>query len=365
MIPVEIYTAVYYFFLALCIVLAVLPLFFKGSLEEFPKINLYTGTFLILVVTIAFIGLRDPYGNWRYFGDTAHYSLIYDDLDYATYGTKKDIGFYTLMVLCKSIMDVSSFYFICAVIYVLPVFLTFKKWFKEYAFFALIMFVTSMSFWSFGINGIRNGLATSIFIFALGYYNRLIISVPIMLLSMTFHSSLILPFVAFLTSSKVKDTMLLIKVWIGAVVLSFFIGGQIENLIGDFLTTSRFTDDRRLDTYFQEELDGQLIEKRFRLDFVIYSGIAILLGYYYKFKLKFKSAIYDRVFNMYLMANIVWVFLIYLAYTNRIAYLSWFLMPIVMIFPLLKKEDLVRNQMKWIYLMIFGSLLFTLLMEFK
>ncbi len=365
MIPVEKYTAVYYFFLTFSIVLAILPLFFKKNLNEFPRINLYTGTFLILIITIAFIGLRDPFGSWRYFGDTAHYSLIYEDLEYATYGTKKDIGFYAFMVLCKSFMNVSSFYVCCAIIYVILPFLTFRKWFKEYAFFALVLFVTSMSFWSFGINGIRNGLATSIFIFALGYYNRLIISIPIMLLSIAFHSSLILPFVVFLASSKVKDTMLLIKIWIGAVVLSFLIGGQIENLIGDFLTTSGFTDDKRLDTYFQEELDGQLVEKRFRLDFVIYSGIAILLGYYYKFKLNFQSKLYDKVFNMYLMANIVWVFLIYLAYTNRIAYLSWFLMPIVMVFPLLKNENLVKNQMKWMYLMIFGSIVFTLLMEFK
>lgn len=345
--------------------LAVLPLFFKRNLNEFPKINLYTGTFLILVITIAFIGLRDPYGSWRYFGDTSHYSLIYKDLDYATYGTKKDIGFYSLMVLCKDIMSVSSFYVCCAMIYVILPFLTFRKWFREYAFFALALFVTSMSFWSFGINGIRNGLATSIFIFALGYYNKLIICIPLMILSMTFHSSLILPFIVFLASIKIKNSMLLIKLWIMAALVSFFLGNQIEILIGDFLSNSGFTDDKRVDTYFQEEIDGVVADKRYRFDFIIYSAVAIVLGYYYKFKFNFKSDLYDRIFNMYIMANIIWIFLIYLAFTNRIAYLSWFLMPIVMIFPLLKKENVVKNQLKWIYIMILGSIAFTLLMEFK
>ena len=37
------------------------------------------------------------------------------------------------------------------------------------------------------------------------------------------------------------------------------------------------------------------------------------------------------------------VFFIYAAYTNRIAYLSWFLMPVVLIFPLLK-EKIYKNQ---------------------
>lgn len=365
MIPVEIYTAVYYFFLTFSIVLAILPLFLKKDLNEFPRINLYTGTFLILIITIAFIGFRDPFGSWRYFGDTSQYSLIYQDLDYATYGTKKDLGFYTFMLLCKSIMSVSSFYVCCAIIYVILPFLTFRKWFKEYAFFALVLFVTSMSFWSFGINGIRNGLATSIFIFALGYYNRLIICVPLMILSMMFHSSLILPFVVFLASSKVKNTMLLIKLWLMATILSFFVGNQIEILIGDFLSTSGFTDDKRVDTYFQEEIDGVIADKRYRLDFIIYSAIAIVLGYYYKFKLNFQSELYDRIFNMYIMANIIWIFLIYLAFTNRIAYLSWFLMPIVMIFPLLKSQNIVKNRSKWIYMIILGSIVFTLLMEFK
>lgn len=365
LIPIELYKNAYYLLLSTTVLLSILPLFNYTKIENFPKINLYTGTFLILLTVLLFIGFRDPFGSSMYFGDTKKYATTFIDIDNATYGEKKDIGFYTLMLICKSFMGISSFFLVCATIYVIPVFYTFKRWFKEYAFFALLMFVTSMSFWGFGINGIRNGIATSIFIFALGFYNKKVIAISIMLLSITFHSSLILPFVAFLLTLKITDTKLLIKIWAVAVILSFFVGSQIEALLGDYLISALGEDEKRIETYFSNELDGQVLQKSFRVDFVIYSAIAIFLGYLYKIKFKFEDKFYTTILNTYIISNTVWVLLIYLVFTNRTAYLSWFLMPIVLIYPVLKNKNLVQNQSKWIYLMILGSLIFTLLMEFK
>lgn len=365
MIPVEIYTATYYLVLSITILLSILPLFFKKDIESFPKINLYVGTFLILILVLAFIGFRDPYASSKYFGDTIQYTSTYNQLDNATYGEKKDIGFYSLMVLCKSLMNIQSFYILCSLLYVIPVYYTFRKWFKEYAFFALILFVSSMSFWGFGVNGIRNGLATSLFIFALGFQGKIVITISLMVLSITFHSSLMLPFIAYLLTLKLTNTKILIKVWIFSVVISFFIGNQIEALLGDFFISSGFTDDKRLDTYFSNEIDGEIADKRYRFDFIVYSGIPIAIGYFYKYKLLFNSIIYDRIFNLYLVANTVWVFLIYLAFTNRMAYLSWFLIPVVLVYPILVDKSILTKKSLLLGTIIVGSLAFTLLIFLK
>ena len=365
MIPVELYTGTFYLILSILIILTILPLFFKKNIEDFPKINLYLGSVLILITAILFIGLRDPYASSKYFGDTIQYTKTYNQIENATYGEKKDIGFYFLMVTSKSFMSIQGFYILCAFLYVLPVYFTFKRWFKEYAFFGLVLFVTSMSFWGFGINGIRNGVATSLFIFALGFQKNFIISVGLMILSLTFHSSLVLPFIAYLLTYKITNSKLLILVWIGAVFLSFLFGSQIEMLLGDFFINSGITDDRRLDTYFSDEIDGQMADKRFRLDFIIYSGIPIALGYFYKYKLMFRSITYDVILNLYLIANTVWVFLIYLAFTNRTAYLSWFLMPLVLIYPILVDKKLMKNNSLLLAMISVGSLAFTLLIYFK
>ncbi|WP_264559541.1 EpsG family protein [Flavobacterium sp. N2270] len=364
MIPVEIYSNVYYLLLSITVLFSILPLFIKKDLECFPKINLYVGTFLVLLIVIAFIGLRDPYGNWKYFGDTNHYSEMYKNLSLTSYGVKSDFGFYFLMLSVKPFLDIVGFYFICALIYVLLPYYTFKKWFKEYVFFALLLYVTSMSFWAFGINGVRNGLASSVFIFALSFYDKKWLMYGIILISISFHKSMFLPLIAFILTSEVKDTKFLIKMWLSVVVISYFFGSQIETLISDFFLNSGIFDDRRVETYFSDEIDGEAVRRSYRIDFILYSAVAIVLGYYYKYKKQFESVFYNRLLNTYIIANLVWVFLIYAAYTNRTAYLSWFIMPVVMIYPLLKQK-IFDNQTKVIGFMIVGSLLFTLLIYFK
>lgn len=366
MIPVEIYTTVYYTALSIIILLGIFPLFFKPNLESFPTINLTVTNLLLLTFTILFIGLRDPFGNWRYLGDTSHYTdIFFNYMDDPVYGIKSDYGFYLLMLFSKEYLNIYIFYILCSVLYVGPIYLVCKKYFKEYALFAFILFVSSMSFWSFGINGVRNGLATSFFLLGIYFYDKKWLMYTLMLLSLTFHKSLILSFIAFIIAIQTTNTLLLIRIWLVLVIVSYVFGSQVETIMSDFLLNSRLVEDKRVDTYFSDELDGVVIERGYRLDFIIYSGIAIFLAYYYKYKKGFKDAFYDRIVNTYIIANAIWIVLIYAAYTNRIAYLSWFIMPLVLVYPLLKQKDLVKNQNLFLGLLILGTLAFTLLIYFK
>lgn len=366
MIPVEIYSSVYYFILSIIILLGIFPLFLKPNLELFPKVNLTITKSLLLILTICFIGFRDPFGSWRYLGDTSHYTdIFFNYMDDPIYGIKSDYGFYLLMLFSKEYLNIYIFYILCAILYVTPIYLICRKYFKEYRVFAFIMFVSSMSFWSFGINGVRNGLATSIFLLAIFFYDKKWVMYTLMLLSLTFHKSLILTFIAFLLSTQLKNTIWLIRVWMFLVVVSYLFGDQVENIMSGFLLNSGFVEDKRIDTYFSDEIDGEFMQRSYRFDFIVYSGIAIFLAYFYKYKKGFHDVFYDKILNTYIIANAIWVVLIYAAYTNRIAYLSWFIMPIVLVYPLLKQKDLVKNQSLFLGLLIVGSLSFTLLIFLK
>ena len=61
----------------------------------------------------------------------------------------------------------------------------------------------------------------------------------------------------------------------------------------------------------------------------------IWVGYYAIYKKKIKSASYNFVLNTYTVLNSVWMLCMYAEYTNRIAYLSWFMYPFVLIYPLI------------------------------
>ncbi len=155
----------------------------------------------------------------------------------------------------------------------------------------------------------------------------------------------------------------MIRVWLLAIPVAFFFGNGLETAISSFFDIIGLSD-KRTENLFVEELDGQAVSRSFRLDFIIYSGVAVFLGYYYTVKKKFSDIFYARLLNTYLIANTVWILMIYAAYTNRTAYLSWFIMPLVLIYPLLKAQ-FVRKQSHWVFWIVIGSLVFTLLMYFK
>jgi hypothetical protein len=334
MIPVEYYIPTYFACLSIVVLFSTIPLLKYNQLNKFPKANLYLGSIFMLVVVIGFIGLRDPWGHWLYFGDTSAYTRTYELMQQGTIlEFNKDFGFYVFMKLCSQIMGVQGFFITAALIYVGLPYLTFRKWFGQYAFFALAAFVSAMSFLAFGINGVRNGLASSIFIFALGHRDKKWLMYGVMILSITFHKSMMLPMSSYIIVSYYKNTKVLILFWILVIPISLIVGQGIENLVSTLLSADTFLDDSRAESYFTGDDQNIGYKQRFRWDFVIYSGLPILLGWWLLFKKRFQNTLYIHLLNTYIIANGIWILLIYIPYTDRLAYLSWFIMPILLVYP--------------------------------
>lgn len=72
------------------------------------------------------------------------------------------------------------------------------------------------------------------------------------------------------------------------------------------------------------------------MGFLLYSSMPILLGFYILQKRKITDRIYVILLNTYILANAFWIIVINASFSNRFAYLSWFLYPIVLVYPLLK-----------------------------
>ena len=87
-------------------------------------------------------------------------------------------------------------------------------------------------FWPFGTNGIRNGLGTSLFIFALYFYERKFLMYAIMTLSFGMHNSLIIPIAAFVVSGIYKNPKVYLYIWLAAIPLSLIGGGFWESFFG-------------------------------------------------------------------------------------------------------------------------------------
>ena len=342
MIEDQYYMTAYFAAVTVLSVISALPLLKYRKLEKFPQANLMIGTILLLIIVILFIGLRNPAGSWRYFGDTYRYTLVYQKIQSgAAWVTGKDFGFYIYMRSMANLFNVQTFYLITAVLYVLPVYYSFHKWFKKYAFFAVVLFVSSMSFWPFGINGLRNGLATSFFVFALAFKDKRWIMYSIIGISISFHTSMILPTLALIFTEFYRNTKLLLKIWLASIPISFLFGKQLLGLVNFLVTSSVGQLDYRGD--FSGIDSSAFASSSFRIDFIIYSAVVIYVGYYFMYKLQFKNEFFQKLFNIYIISNTIWLYFIFFPYTNRVAYLSWFLMPILIVYPIVYSKNL-KNQ---------------------
>ena len=92
----------------------------------------------------------------------------------------------------------------------------------------------------------------------------------------------------------------------------------------------------------------------FRWDFVGFSVVPILWGLY-SLKTKYNDSkqylFYQFLLCSYIYANAIWLLAIRAAYTNRIAQLSWWMIPIIVAFPILRFDFTKRGRI-WAYALL-------------
>lgn len=332
-IPISSYTILFYNAMLAAVLFTFLHTVVLTFEEDRTKrfMNVF-GLFLLSAV-ILYMGFRPISG--KYFVDMGTYARIFTLLQEGeVIATQKDVFFNYFIKLCTMIMNIESFFFLCTLLYMLPMYLTAKKLFKEYWFYGFLFLITSMSFWAYGTNGIRNGMATSIFLLAISR-DSMKIKVALLLVAYLFHSSLALPIIAFVLAAYLTDTKYYLFFWFLAIPLSLAFGGLFESVF----TTFGFGDDDRLATYLTGEIDETVnanVKMGFRWDFLIYSGMAVYAGWFYIYKKQYSDLWYTRLFNTFLLANAFWIMVIRAPFSNRFAYLSWFMMGIIVIYPFLK-----------------------------
>ena len=317
-------------------------------------INVAGNVFFVFIVLL--IGLRPISG--ANFGDMVTYAKYFNY--YAQGGqiiSIKDTFFHYYMQLCSQILPIHAFFTLCTILYVYPMYRIARVFFKEYWFYAFLMLIVSFSFWNYGTNGIRNGMATSIFLLGLSYKNNKVLMYFIFFIAYSIHQTLLLPIAAFTLTYIYNNPKTYLIGWFAAIPLSIALGGFWENLFA-----SLGFGDGRLGGYLLGEADPESFKNvGFRWDFLIYSGSAVFTGWYFIFKKGFNDIFYHQLYNVYLLANGFWILVIRANFSNRFAYLSWFIIAIIIVYPFLKKQ-FYRDQHLVIGRVVLAYYSFTLFM---
>ncbi|RZJ70840.1 EpsG family protein [Flavobacterium sp.] len=336
LIPLEYYTTVYYYILLVVCLFMYLSSATVGLENDNNLKNKNILGVAMVIFTIVYIGLRPVSG--AYFGDMRTYSDAFeryaagDMVDVSA--AAKDMYFEYFMKACSTVMSQEAFFFVCAAIYVIPLYFVCRKFFRQFWFYGFAMLIFSFSFWSYGTNGIRNGMATSLFLLAISRESR-IWTYAIFGLTLMIHKSMLIPIGAFTVASYYTNTRNYLIAWAIAIPVSFALGSALENF---FLTLGLF-DDSRLQEYLGDEDSVEATFKTgFRWDFLLYSSVGIFCGWYFLVKKKLEDTFYRHLFHTYLIANTFWILVIRANFSNRFAYLSWFMLGLVVIYPFLKNR---------------------------
>lgn len=314
-------------------------------------------TFLLLLFIIFFIGTRPISG--KYFLDMANYSQYYEVLMGEHFGFDWDVDnliWDNLFAWMASVgMSFTTWVFLVAVAYFGLMYWACRKLFKNDVLLSYVMYLGAFSTFSYGTNGMKAGVAASLFLVAMAYRDKPLVSIPIALLTYGFHHSMSMVIAAYLIVLWVKNPKYYLWGWIASVVIAALHISYFQVLFAGF------TDEQGAEYLLSKGGDGYIIG--FRPDFILYSSVPIIVGHYIINKYVYRSKTFIFLLNLYTMANSLWMLCMYANFSNRIAYLSWFMYPIVLLYPFVHYNTSQKHgrYLRWV---VYGHLGFTLFMTF-
>jgi hypothetical protein len=353
------YAPIFYCIILLLVIIQVSKLSQSSGCSILSKrqpSDLTTAIFPILL--IIFFGLRPISG--KYFVDTFtyeySYTLIGDSLNDISVNTKEEWLWTALQTISHFLhLSINGFFIIVASGYIGLMYWTCRRFMPSNVWIAMLFCMTAYSFYSYGINGIRNGLACSMTLLAFSFFfdadnkQGKIIAIIIVFLAMGIHKTVILPAICMtIAYFLIKDTKLAIGYWIFSIVLSMVVGDAVSNFFAGLGFDDRMTEYLAND----KSTMSQFSNTGFRWDFLLYSAMPIWLGYYITVTRGIKDKVYSLLINTYILCNAFWVMVINASFSNRFAYLSWFMYPIVLAYPLLKVKIWRDQDRKTAYILL-------------
>lgn len=343
LIPQELYRFAYFivaFFLTISITASGEPL------REEPEKATFDKSLLLGVFYIIFFGTRPTSGIWM--TDTEGYVNVYrliQSTDFSNFAiSDHELAWHWLCdTMSKAGFEPWIWLSVVAAIYILFNIWGTKLIFPHHVYLVFLFYTVFFLFYSGGTNGIRNADAYSIVFFAMALFNHLegkwkyVIIAALCWIGYQFHTSVIVTILSFaLSVFIVKKTKTALYIWVAAIGLSLAAGNFLANI------ASGYIDDGRASKYLMYAENNNMMagfsHTGFRWDFLLFSSLPILLGWYVTVKRNVQDKFFQILLNTYIIANAVWIVFIYAAFSNRFAMLSWCIYPYVFCYPLIKFE---------------------------
>lgn len=301
--------------------------------------NTFVPAFLLSVLAILFLGLRPTH---YMFGDMVTYAKGYrvGRISGVAVESKGEWFFaWIQQTLIDMGVDEQIFFLVCTIGYIYLQYWVCKKLLWENVWIAMLFILSAFEFYVFAVNGVRNGLACAMVMVAMtiaiqakGSNAQLLLAALIAYLATGIHKSTVIPIGCALVALKwIKDPNLALKIWLASIPLSLVAGGFFVAHVGDMMAGEATYND-----YTHHQTESEFSHTGFRWDFLLYSAMPVWLIWYTRVKKGIRDVVFDFLSVTYLLANSFWILVIRVNYSNRFAYLSWFLYPLVLAYGLIR-----------------------------
>ena len=222
----------------------------------------------------------------------------------------------------------------------------------------LLAFLFSFQFFGYGTNTIRAGLASSLTILAISIFpDKKWLGAVIASSAIFTHLSMVIPLAAYTIAYYKPNVKLFLGLWVISIGLSVVAGNGIALHLAQFIHD---TAGNQAADYILHAGNGHY-KSGLRIDFILYSSVPIIVGLLYIFKYDYREKFYLTIYSTYLLANTFFVLVIRANFIDRFGYLSWMLIPVVLLYPLMNSDNF-PNKEKYISLTLVLLELFTFVM---
>lgn len=283
------------------------------------------------------------------FGDMGNYNRHFLALQAGGAFRGTDPLFESLMWFFSQFLNAPLFFFFCAVVYLVPIVLASRKMLQRYWPLAFFFSIAQFDFYGYGVNGLRQGMAASIFLLAVVAERRWQVWLWAAL-AIGLHKSFAIPAAVLVMVQITCNPRHYVAGWVGCLIVAAALPGIGNMLSSSALMAGEYDNYIDPGTVFVE----QLSTVGFRVDFLLYSLLPILIGGYFLFLRKVRDPFYSRLYCLYVGCNAFWLIMMHTVVSNRIAYLSWFLMGFVIAYPLVRFRGMpAQHQVFSVTLLVF------------
>lgn len=259
---------------------------------------------------------------------------------------------------CIDNTTVENWLLVVAAFYVGGIAFACWRWMPRHYTLSILFAFTAFSFWSYSNNGIRQGMASSLVIAGLACVTpavrhnwvKLLPCLVLAILGCGTHNSMYLLLAAGLAAFFIPNRKLPYYVWVVCLVLSPFLSSFFQAYIGDIISDQRVS-------YYNNSSYELFSRTGWRWDFILYSSVPVILGWYVEFKKKVADWNYTFMLSCYLYTNAAWMLINEVPYSNRYAYISWCLYPFLLAYPL-SQLPIAKNQGVVAGIFLVGCLVF-------